>query len=138
MASRSSSASSERRLALALLVLAAGCGEGARELSFSVSGAATCGVTCTIQAVDVYVLTPRGSGWCLAGTRSFVPEGERTLEGLELVAGTTVRLVILGYCGSKCECRYDDRVVVDPAAGSLTAKLNRDPFCEKPLYSSCD
>ncbi len=120
------------------MILAAGCGDGAGpQLTFNVTGAATCGITCTIKAVDILVLKPQGTSWCLFTSKSFVPTGERALEGLDLEPGTAIRLVMLGYCGQQCECRYDDRVVVDPAAGTLSLKLLRQAFCEKPTYPPC-
>jgi hypothetical protein len=140
MASRSGSSSS-RRLALAALLalaLGAGCGDSAGpELTFRVTGASTCAITCAVTGVDIYVLQARGASWCVLAARSFVPTGERAIDGLDLEPGTSVRLLILGYCGQQCACRFDSRVVIDPAAGTIPLKLVRDSPCDRPTFGPC-
>lgn len=134
MTTPSGSSSSSALLALLLLV---GCDGSGPELTFQVTGAASCAITCQVTGVDIYVLKQQGTTWCVMSQKSFVPTGERAIDGLDLEAGTTIRLVILGYCGQDCTCRFDDKVVVDPQAGSLSLPLQRDAFCEALAYDPC-
>jgi hypothetical protein len=122
------------------LLLVAGCGDDGPELVVDIQET-QCTIACEVTRVDVHLYKNKQSGgMCELTSTSFAPSGQRSISDLDLQAGSTVRLVLLGFCGDECYCAYNDEVVLDPKGPPVQIKLERvsSTECRPPLaISAC-